>query len=191
MMDIYLEFRKTSITDNGANAGLTREMIENSIRWKLRPSFFLPPHETEGAVYDIYPIGIYNDPDPLIFLTALIVKAVYREDPNIEIVTQEGGFVPVESTSGNIILDIPLHITIEMTKNQASINLPVWGINNISPMEGGIRAELNGYQPWTGDPGIIATARLEQNTVHHLYEYIPFYCNPDFAITTTKTLNCN
>ncbi len=181
-MEIYLEFRITSITEEGTNAGLVQQDKENSIRWKKRPVFDMLLHEIEKAIYDIYLVGVYTDPDTNINLQTLIVEAVYRADPTIKIITQIGGFVPVVDSTGNTIVDIPLHITTEMSELPEMFPL-VYGIDNIGPMEGGIRAAEFDYSMVIGDPIYIAEAILEYNVVQNLYEYIPFYCNQDFAET--------
>ncbi len=176
-MEIYLEFRMTKITKAGYTAGIEDQDTENSIRWKKRTAMFPTLPESEGAIFDIYSIGTYVDPDPDLFLTSLLVKAVYREDPTIEIYTQIGGFVP-----RNNIYDIPLHITTVMAERKASINNPVEGIDHMSPMEGGIRPAENPSIQTIEDPVLIATARLEYNCVQELYKYIKPVCDTSIPV---------
>jgi hypothetical protein len=181
MLGLFLEFRMKQITDAGKNAGIKVKHKRNMIRWKLRSSFLFSIHEMEGSVYDIYPVGIYQDPDTDINLRTLIVKAVYRNDPTVEIYTQIGGFVPRVSSTG-LITEIPLHVTTNMEE----LNPFEETIDNIGPMEGGIQAELNGYSAWTGPTDALAEAVLEINVVHEPYHYIPFQCpkykNITFAV---------
>ncbi len=190
MLDVYLEFRITRVTDDGRGVGVNEKDKENSIRWKKLPIFGIEMHEMEGNKYDIFLVGTYDNNNTDIALTSLIVKAVSVLDPSIIIYTQIGGIVPVvDPNTGDLIEDIPLHITTEMVDLFASIYPPPeWGVDNRGPMEGGIRPQIEGYLP--ADELKIAEAVIEYNVVHHLYEYIPFTCNPDFAefdLTATST----
>jgi hypothetical protein len=185
-MQIFIEFRMTSILPAGLAAGIKKDHMENSIRWKEKPAFMFEAYEFEDAVFDIYPVGTYESVTSDHIIKTLIVKAVYRKDPTVEIFTQVGGFEPVEDSSSNIIYDIPLHITTIMQEQDHSF----YGIDNISPMEGGIRAALDGFTPWAGDPDqALAEAKIEYNVVHNLYKYIPFVCK-DYGTTTTETTSC-
>ncbi len=193
-MDIYLELRITAITQAGIDLDLTEENKKNSVRWKKKPVFCALNIEKEGTLFDLYPVGVYQDPNAEINLRAVIVKAVLSgEIPNDDnsITIQIGGFVP----RGNI-KDIPLHITTDMEEldiNHTRMNplvdpmgnliiIKKVGIDNINPMEAGIRAELNGYLPWIGNQDIIATAVLEHNVVNTLYDYKEFKCNQDLIV---------
>jgi hypothetical protein len=172
-MEIYLEFRMKDILPNGINVGLTQKHLENSIRWKKRNTLLLDEHTIDGAAYDIYPIGVYQDPDPEINLRTLIVEAVYRSDPTFKVTEQIGGFEPREYSNGSgFIIKIPLHITVDIQE----LNPLEEYIDNIGPMEGGLRAEDNGWLPWVGDSDPIVTAVIESNVVHRLYKFIPFAC---------------
>ncbi len=172
-MYIYLEFRITKLTEAGVTAGLELKDKMDSIRWKEKPMFMLATHELEGAVYDIYPVGVYQDPNTDLNLRTLIVKAVYKKDPNIVFYNQIGGFVPREDETNDTVIDtIPLHITTDIYETNPYQEY----IDNIGPMEGGIRAEINGYLPWMGSNEPIAETVIENNVVHNLYEYIPFKC---------------
>jgi len=175
-MEIYLEFRIDEITTEGYANGLLDKHKNNSIRWKLRPSLALTQDELEGAKYNIYLDGIYEDldnpdvpGDDDIMLKALIVKAEYQPDISVIHDTQIGGFIP-----RGTIENIPMHITINMLQRTAGIIKEY--IDGMGPMEAGIRAKENGWSP-TGLI-LIATAILEENTTHGelLYDYIPTSC---------------
>ncbi len=179
-MDIYLELRVKSITAEGTTAGLTQEHKKDSIRWKILPLAYPVVHELEGAPYNIYLEGVYEDPRPNINFKTLVVKAEYV--PNNLVSTQIGGFVPRETDQGTIY-NIPLHITTVMEQDSEE------GIDGIGPMEGGIQAQLcindpATYPNYTEDLNkpLIATAILEHNMVHELYDYIETECRTDVLI---------
>ncbi len=176
-MDIYLEFRIQTIENNGYNFNLSEKNKVDSVRWKKNPLFFAQEYEKEGSIFDLYPIGTYKDLDPDIDLQAIIIKAVFRNDPTKEFITQIGGFVPRED-SGTLVTDIPLHLTTFIEE----LSPPAKGIDNLGPMEAGIRSQINGYTPWTGNPDAIATAILEYNAVKTLYEVIEPQCKAELQI---------
>ena len=95
-----------------------------------------------GDRYIIYPRGTYTDLD----LESLMVTMVKEADPNIEFNTEKGGFE---------IPEMPLHITTNPG-----------GLHNI---EGGLRAQANGWLPWTGNLAPLGIAEIKTSVVLNPY----------------------
>ncbi len=174
-MDIFLEFRIQDITPDGILIGLSEEHKVNSVRWKTKPLVSSKIQELENIQYNLYIEGIYTDPDPDIKLVTLAVRAEYQSDPSYTVNKQIGGFVPRDG-----IENIPLHITINM--EQVVEDGYKMGIDNIGPMEGGIRMQesinnnTGDYIPYQDGP-LIATANLEYNIIYTWYKFIENECN--------------
>jgi hypothetical protein len=155
LMDIFLSFRIKELTQEGIDAGITQENIDDSILWKQQPNAYFGPIEGEGETFIISPVGIYEDSD----YKSIIVEMIHEQYPSIKYRRQIEGFI----YDGFPSRTIPLHITVERPFNQ-------------NPMEGGLLAELNGYGPWPVTPGFptpapLGKAILEPSILMNCYKH--------------------